>query len=130
MLDIAIFLFLIFMTFRILHTFYNERTIFNELGLSTNLGLTSILFPFGPIALFALAARLGWIPAVAIAFFCFIPALVISRAQGKSLERSGTDRAQPAIKAVNMVFSTALVGFLYIAFSLIFMLASSSVSDY
>lgn len=74
-----------------------------------------MLLPLGPLVLITLPFRIGWAPTTAVAVFCYLPSLIISRRLNSAFEQSGTDRTQSAQKATTQAFGTSIFGLIYVA---------------
>lgn len=125
MLAIVFLILFIVMAYRVAKIVVHEAPILEEFKQTKALGVVALLFPLGPIALTVLPYRTGWLPAVFVAFLCYLPALIIGHQHIKALESSGTDRTNAAAKGAHQAFGTALTGLVYIGLWLLFVLAAS-----
>src|SRR5262245_13711650 len=126
--DIALFIVFVAMAVRIARTVHAESAIFREFNQSRSIAALVFLFPLGPLVLLLGTSRLGWLVAVVLATACYLPALVAARRRVAAFDRAGTDRVHPAKNAASQAFGTALVGLLYVALVLVFILVGASQS--
>lgn len=119
-MGIVLLILFIVMSFRIARTIIREAAIFEEFNQPKTLALLVMLFPIGPVALLLLPYRVGWLPAVIVAFACYLPAFIVSRRRLYAFERSGTDRTKHAHNAASQALGTSIVGFIYVAIFLVF----------
>ncbi len=129
MLDIVLIIVFSVMAYRIATSIHRESMIFREFKLSRTLALAAMLFPFGPIGLFAGSVGLVFPLAYIGAAACYVPALLIARRLGNALEKAGTDRVKGAQTAISQAFGTALAGLIYVALHLVFVIAVAAVNQ-
>ena|SRR5690349_2969683 len=122
MLEIVLFIAFGVMAVRIARVVRAESAIFLEFKQSRSIGVLVFLFPLGPLVLLIGSFRLGWLVAAVLATACYVPALLVARRRLAAFERAGTDRVHLARRAVSQAFGTALVGLLYVAVFLIFVI--------
>jgi hypothetical protein len=113
--DVAIFIFLVVMTFRVMSASSREAAIFREFKQPRWIAPLSLLFPVAPLVMLFCLSRLGVILAAALAALCLVPALVVARRNIRAFERSGTDRVNGAIGAASQAITAAIAGLVYVA---------------
>jgi len=104
----------------------SESDIFNEFNQPKSIAFFVFLLPLGPILLFVLSHRLGWVPAVIISLCCYLPTLIVAKKRIAVFGTSGTDRTQIALRASNHAYGTAILGLLHISLYLIMTFANYS----
>jgi hypothetical protein len=95
-----------------------ESEIFQEFNQSKSVGWYSLLFPLGPIIYFTTVYRFGWLPAIVLTVFCYLPALITAKKRIAVFERAGTDRVRNAQNATTKAFGAAIAGLVFAAFLL------------
>ena len=113
--------------FRVSRAVLREGNIFQEFNASKTLAFLVLLYPVGPIVLFILPIKLGWVLSALLATACYLPAMLASRRLQNIFERSGTDRTKKALSATTLAFGGSLIGVIYVAISAVFMFANSAV---
>jgi O-antigen/teichoic acid export membrane protein len=130
MFDIALLVFFCVMTFRIVTAVRRESKLFQEFRQpGTSLSVAVMLFPIGPIVMFAGTARLPFPLAFVGAAACYVPALFVARRISQALERTGTDRVKPIQSTSSQAFGTALVGLGYVVLLLVFAIAVAAMNE-
>ena len=114
MVDVAIFILMVVMAFRISRAVSREAAIFEEFRQSRSVGAAVLLYPVAPILVLVGTWIVGSIGALILAAGCLVPGLIISRKRMRAFERSGTDRTKGALAASTQAFGTALAGLLYL----------------
>jgi hypothetical protein len=90
-----------------------ESRVFSEIGRKSRLIFWVGLFPLGP--LLVLVAPLISLPISTVAAcVCYVPSLIVARAQDRALQRAGTDRVALARAVTGHSFAAALAGLLYV----------------
>lgn len=126
MTDMALLIFFVVMSYRICVGVKREAGILMEFGQTTTLARVAMLFPFGPVILFVGTSRLAFPIAYILAVGCYLPALLVARSCGRTLEVTGTDRVQRAQAVVSQAVVSSLVGLAYVSatFALVFAVIS------
>ena len=115
MIDVAVFVLMAVMAFRINRAVSRESATFEQFNQSKSLAPASLLYPVAPLVMFAGMFLLGSIVALLAAAMCFLPGLILGRNRMRAFERTGTDRTDGALAASTQAFGTAMVGLLYVA---------------
>jgi hypothetical protein len=63
------------------------------------------------------------------ALACYVPALLIASRQDRALQRAGTDRVNPARKAVERSFGGGLIGLVYVMVAFVFAFGPLSIKS-
>jgi len=129
MLDILLILVLLVLTIRGFSALRRESIVRREFGQSGLLDVLVLLYPLGPLVLL-IGPR--FVPAVFV-FFCAallyaVPIFVASK-QRNALECAGTDRVGNALEATSSATLGAIVGIIYVALVVIFVLLVHSLSS-
>lgn len=124
-LDIALLIVFLVISVRVASSVRREALIFEEFKQPKLLAFLVFLFPFGPIMLYVLPHRVGWLPAAVIAAMCYLPALFNSRKRIKAFECSGTDRTQDAHKTAQAAFTASVIGLAYTSVIVLLFIATS-----
>ena len=124
MVDVAIFILMVVMAFRINRAVARERAIFEEFQQSRSVGAVALLYPVAPIVVLVGTWIVGSIAALILAAGCLFPGLIVSRRRMRAFEQSGTDRTNGAVAGSAQAFGTALAGLLYLAVVAIFVMIS------
>lgn len=127
MLDIAISILFVVVAIRIANAVRRELAIFEEFRKKKNLALFVLLFPVGPVVLLGMPYFAGWLPAVILAFACYLPALLESRQCIAAFSRSRTDRTKVALSASHEAFGISLLGLAYVSIHLLLFIAAGYV---
>ncbi len=115
------------MAYRIAAAISRESPVFREFGQPRTLAFLVMLFPFGPIMLYAGKFFLP-VPLVLVAAAaCYLPAVISARSVGGALERAGTDRVRRARDIVSQAIGTAIVGLIFVGLSLALVVAVSFI---
>ncbi|WP_148665369.1 hypothetical protein [Sulfurifustis variabilis] len=124
MLDIVLFVFFVVASARIVKLVRQESAIFREFQQPRSLAIAVLFLPLGPVAMFLFKSTplLAFTAGVA----CYLPALLMSRRLSFAFERAGTDRVKKAQGAASQAFGAALVGFIYVAVVLVFVVVIST----
>lgn len=122
---IAIFIvfsiFILLRTFRLLDELKQSQAVFVEYTVSLKAIDRAIsLLPFSLVVYVLLSFLLGSLITSILALLFFIPAIFVSRKQQAVLELAGTDRVSTAKATLAKLFSTALIGILYFALSIVY----------
>ena len=129
MLDIAIFIALLVLSYMAFSALRRELAVRREFGQSSILEVLVLLFPLGPALIFI--GRF-FLPQ-AILFICvaafFIAAFLVASRQRTALECSGTDRAKGALAATSAASLGAIVGFIYVGLAGTFAFIASAISS-
>lgn len=122
MFDIALLVFFVTMAYRVYIGVKREAGILREFGHTTTLARVAMLFPLGPVILLVGPSRFAFPIAYILAAGCYLPALLIARRNGRTLELTGTDRVQRAQAVVSQAMVSSLVGLAYVSatFALVF----------
>jgi|SRR5882762_1602942 Ca2+/Na+ antiporter len=126
MFDIALFIVFGVMAVRVARIVRTESAIFLEFKQSRSIAALVFLFPLGPPVFFLATFRLGWLIAIVLATACYLPGLLVARRRVAAFERAGTDRVHQAKSAASQAFGTALIGLVYVAVQLVFILVRAS----
>lgn len=115
MFDIAVLIVLAVMSFRIVRTLRREMLILREFRLHQGLAFLVLLFPLGPLVLVGTTFKVPFPFAHVAAAACFIPGMLLARAQTRTLDSAGTDRVQGVQGALAEAFGAALLGLIYVS---------------
>lgn len=129
MLDIVLFVVFIVVAVRVATSVHRESAVFEEFEQSKSLAVFVLFFPVGPVALLVLPHQVGWLPAAIAAVACYLPAMLSSRQRIAAFDSSGTDRSEAALRLSHEAFGVALVGLIYVAISVVFIVTASNI-DY
>ncbi len=127
MLDLALLVLFCVMAYRIAGAMRRESAILREFRQPRALAFLVLLFPLGPIAVWSVVFHTPYLLAFVAAAVCYLPALLLARRMELALQRAGTDRVRRARDAASQAFGTALIGLVYLAISLLYALAASSI---
>lgn len=118
---IAFSIFILLRTFRLFDELKRSQAIFAEYNVSpTPVNRAISLLPFSLVVYVLLSFLLGSLITSIVALLFFIPALLVSRKQQAIFELAGTDRVSAVKTSLGKVFSTALIGVLYFALSIVY----------
>lgn len=120
MFNLILFLYFCLMAYRIAVGVRGNLAVLAEFRQAPTLGWLALLFPLGPVLGTLGAPHLGFEPAALAMLGCYLPALLVAHGQGCVLDTAGTDRAQPLEKVTAQAFGAALVGLIYGAIWLAF----------
>ncbi len=112
---------------RIASSVRKEASVFREFAQSSLLGPAVLLFPLGPMILWAGAQRFGFF-ALALGAICYLPGLILSNRSRNAFERVGNIRANEALEASHSAFVASACGLGYVVLVLIVSVASVFVA--
>ncbi len=120
MLDIVLFIALAVLSVRAFLALHREAAVLSEFGRSRLLTFFTLLYPLGPVVLFAGRFFVPYLLSFAIATSLFVVALILTSRQTEALERAGTDRARGALDATSLAGTGAIVGIIYVGLAAVF----------
>jgi hypothetical protein len=128
MLDILLILVLLVLTVRGFTALRRESAVRREFGQSGLLDALVLLYPVGPVVLL-MGPHFAPSPVVFLcaALLYVVPIFVASK-QRNALECAGTDRVSHALEATSTATLGAIVGIIYVALVVIFVLLVHSLS--
>ena len=113
---------------RIAWSVFKDAGVYREFQQTQFLAPAVLLYPLGPLLLFAGPARVGWLLSVLAAVACYLPGLFISTRDRRAFERVGSGRAEPALHSASVALATAVGGLVYVAGVAGLVLAISSIA--
>ena len=128
MIDIAILITLLIVSYKSSKSIRDNTEIFSEFNLSKVLIILVFLYPFGPVLLFIFGAILPQALLYPLVAACFLPQLVISNKQSNALSLSGTDRVKEAKDALSLASLGAIIGLIYLTVVIIMTYGITSIA--
>ena len=123
MILLAITLILLVLAYRSSRAILKNKLIFREFNETIILALLVCLYPLVPFLSVVLSPILEKTILYPLLLMFFIPQILIARKQAEVFEKSGTDRVEPAKKALNLVVVGAIIGVIYVLLHIIIFFA-------
>ncbi len=120
MLDYLLLITLLVLSVRAFQALNRESLIFDEFAITNHLKYLVLLYPLGPLALLLGRTRLQPAALIGLVATIYIASIILASRQTEALERTGTDRVNPALAAISIATTGAIVGVVYLSLVSVF----------
>ena len=129
MILLAITLILLVLAYRSSRAILKNKLIFREFNETIILALLVCLYPLAPFLLVVLSPIIDKTLLFSMLLMFYIPQIFIARKQAEVFERSGTDKVEPAKKALNLAMIGAIIGVTYVLIHIIIFFAVNNLDN-
>lgn len=128
MIDISIFIVLLYVAVKTVASIRSNSDIFIEYGQSRILSGLVLLYPVGPILLL-LGREIYPSVLFSLAYMCYLPSLVVAIRQNRVFDCAGTDRVNGAKSSLSLATTGSIIGLLYISVIVVLAITISAISN-